>query len=174
ELAQLHLGKGARGRVGLVRKSDPAQDVARLCLGIDVLQVRHVRGRHEQVLEHAHRAERARDLEAARNAATRPHVGREPRDLFAVEDDRAALIPERAGDAIDERGLAGAVRADQAEALALADREAHLGERGEAAEVLGDAAYLQERSHRLKRPSTPSGAATTNTTSSTPITSTLI
>src|SRR2546422_5378073 len=49
-----------------------------------------------------------------------------------------------------------------------------LRQRGEAAEVLRDAAYLEERlSHRLKKPRMPSGASTTNSTSSTPITRTL-
>src|SRR5438105_910717 len=52
-------------------------------------------------------------------------------------------------------------------------RARHVGERREAAEVLRDAAYFEEGvSHRLNRPRMPSGASTTNSTSSTPMIST--
>src|SRR6185503_8672123 len=45
---------------------------------------------------------------------------------------------------VEEGRLARAVRADQAVDLALADREAHLRERDEAAEALGDPLDLQD------------------------------
>src|SRR5204863_427337 len=85
------------------------------------------------------------------------------------------LVAQEARDAVDEGGLARAVGTDQAEALARGDFQAHVGQGREAAEVLRDAAYLEEAlSHRLKNPRMPSGASTTNSTSSTPTTSTLI
>ena len=53
--------------------------------------------------------------------------------------------PQRAGDAIDQRGLAGAVRSDQAEALALADFDVDIVQRDEAAKVLGQSIDPQQR-----------------------------
>ena len=44
-------------------------------------------------------------------------------DVAPVEPDGAAIGPERAGDQVEERRLAGAVRADDAERGALGDGE---------------------------------------------------
>src|SRR5688572_17699581 len=129
--------------------------------------------RDHQVLQHRHAGERARDLEAARDAAARALVGRLARHVGAVEHDRARLVLQRAGDAVHQGGLARAVRPDQAEALALRDVDADVGQRGEAAEALRHVAYFEE-SHLRKKPMRPSGAATTKTTSRMPTTSTLI
>src|SRR6185295_12309912 len=76
--------------------------------------------------------------------------------------------------AVDERGLARAVRPDEAETLALGDVHADAVQRRKAAELLRQVLYFEEARHRFTRPSIPSGAATTNTTSSTPTTSTFI
>src|SRR5687767_4994936 len=171
ELAQLDLGQPVGLQTGLVGQADVPEDLVRLLLAAvaDVLE------RHQQVLQHRHAGEGARDLEAARDAAPRALPGRQARDLLAVELDRAGVVAQRARDAVDQRGLARAVRPDQPEALAARDSDAHAVERGEAAEALRDGAYLEERfSHFLNSPRMPSGAATTNTTSSTPTTSTLI
>src|SRR6185503_19131447 len=174
ELAQLDLRELARVRVRLVGEADAPQDLHRLRLALAVLEVLHVGRGHEQVLQHRHGVERARHLEAARDAQARALVGREAVDRTALEHDLARLVAQQARDAVDERGLARAVRPDQAEALALGDLEAHAREGGEAAEVLRDAAYLEEGfSHRLKSPRMPSGASTTKRTSSTPTISTL-
>ena len=56
-------------------------------------------------------------------------VRRELRDVAALEDDPAAARALDAGDGVDERRLAGAVRADDAEQLAGADVERHAPER---------------------------------------------
>src|SRR5437764_452610 len=61
----------------------------------------------------------------------------------AVERDAAAVQPIDAADAVEEGGLAGAVGADQAQDLALGDREADVAERGHSAKALGDAGELQ-------------------------------
>ncbi len=50
--------------------------------------------------------------------------------------DRAFVAGEEAGEAFKERGLASAVRADQAEDFAFADLEADGVERGDGAESL--------------------------------------
>src|SRR5467141_2254444 len=177
ELAQLDLRQAVRRRLRLVREADGLQDAHCLRVRIGIVEADDVPQGHDQILQHRHAVERARDLEAAGDAAPRALVGRQARDLLAAEHDRARLVAQRAGDAVDERGLARAVGADEAEALAFGHLEADLRQRAEAAEVLRHAFYLEERSHHLSffnNPRTPSGAATTNTTSSTPTTRTLI
>ena len=68
-------------------------------------------------------------------------VGSPPIDV-AAEPHRAAVGPLRAEEAVEQRRLAGAVRPDEPDDLAFADRQAHVGERGDAREphrhVLGD------------------------------------
>src|SRR5207248_5905421 len=95
-------------------------------------------GGDRHVLEDRELPERTRDLEGPRDAPVADRVGREAGQLLTEEDDRARRSPERAGDAVEHRGLAGAIRADQAEDLALHDLERDRVERGEAPEVLGD------------------------------------
>src|SRR5580765_972372 len=180
ELAQLDLRELVRLSLRLVGEPDPPQDLHRLLLGVGLLEMHHVLVGHEQVLEHRHAVEGPRDLEAARDAFAGALVGGEPGDFLALELDRAAVVAQRTRNAVDQRGLARAVGPDQTEALTRGDGDAHLRQRGEAAEVLGHALHPEERrAHRFltnfrNRPSTPSGANTTNSTSSTPITSTLI
>src|SRR5207253_2493718 len=58
--------------------------------------------------------------------------GREPGDLFAPEADGPRCGRERPGDAVEERGLAGAVGPDQAKDLALPDLEGDVVEGGKA------------------------------------------
>src|SRR4051794_33454387 len=174
ELAQLDLRELLRLRVRLLREPHALQDFHRLIARLVILEVRDIGARHQQVLQHRHAVERTRHLEAARDAAARALVGGQTRHFLAVENDAARLVSERARDAVDERRLARAGRADEAEALARSDLQAHSRKSGEATEVLGDVLYFEERSHRLKRPRTPSGAPTTKATNSTPTTSTLI
>ena len=84
---------------------------------------------------------------------------------------------EHAGDHVEQRGLAGAVRPDDGEDLALGDREAHIVDREQAAEALADALHLEQRAHdgRSVRPSLrasqgqiPSGSTITTTSRQTP------
>ena len=59
-----------------------------------------------------------------------------------VRNDTAVVGAGQPGDHVDEGGLAGAVRAQQAEELARRHREAHPGERAQRAEALLDVADL--------------------------------
>src|SRR5207302_1565133 len=70
-------------------------------------------------------------------------------EVLAVVMDVAAVARHDAGDAVEERRLAGAVRSDQPERLALLEREGHAGQRIDAAEAHRDALGLQERSHQI-------------------------
>src|SRR5262249_61064800 len=72
----------------------------------------------------------------------------EPVHDRAVEADRAGLVDERAADAIDERRLAGAVRADQPDPLAGGNLERDAVERDEAAEPLAQVLDCEQRGHR--------------------------
>ncbi len=57
------------------------------------------------------------------------------------------VAAQRAADAVDQRGLARAVGPDDAEPLAAPHAQAHVRERGEAAEALGHRADLEQRRH---------------------------
>ena len=57
---------------------------------------------------------------------------------------RPPSIGEEAGDAVEQRGLAGAVVADEAEDLALAELEVDVVDRGDAAEALHHAVALED------------------------------
>src|SRR5262249_25103924 len=81
---------------------------------------------------------RLRDLEA------RNIVGRQLRDLAAVEEDRAFARARIAADRHHQCRFAGAVAADQGDDLALADVEVDALERGDAAVVRAQAAHAEE------------------------------
>src|SRR5450759_5461520 len=103
-------------------------------------------------------------------------MGGKPIDHTAVEIDSAGLVLQRAADAIDQRALARAVRADQPEPLARLHLEVDAVERDEAAELLADIVDVQQRAHgRLRSrkrsctsPTRPLGAMMTKATSSRP------
>ena len=84
-------------------------------------------------------------------------VGRQPRHVLALEDHGAAVARQGAGDAVDHGGLAGAVRADQAEALALAEVQADRVERDEAAEALGQSPSTSRMRSAMAAPPRASG-----------------
>ena len=66
------------------------------------------------------------------------------RDLLAVEEDLAGVVAVDAGDALDERRLAGAVVADERHDLARAHLEVDVGQRLHRAERLREVADLEE------------------------------
>ena len=81
------------------------------------------------VLAHRQRAERVAVLERAREPVPAAAVRRPARDVAALELDRAARRPVEAAEHVDERRLAGAVRADQADDLAAPQLERDAAER---------------------------------------------
>ncbi len=72
-------------------------------------------------------------------------MGRKPRQVDAVEPDFPLIGPHDPGEAVDQGGLAGAVRADERGDLAALDREVHLGEGRQAPKVLAEAGDLEQR-----------------------------
>ena len=95
--------------------------------------------RHHQVFPHREIAEHARHLERAHQPARRDQMRAEAGDRRVREPHLAGVGTLDAGDDVDEGGLAGAVRSDQAADLAgrKPHRDAVVG--GEAAVALGHA-----------------------------------
>src|SRR6185295_16670252 len=78
-------------------------------------------GRDLGVLEHREPREQAPALERPSHAAPRELVRRELRNVRALEDERPFVEALKAGQRVHQCRLARAVRADQAEDLALSD-----------------------------------------------------
>ena len=90
-------------------------------------------------------------------------------DALAGEGDAAGIGREGAGDQVEQRGLAGAVRADHREDRALRHLEADAVDRDQAAEALADIVDGKQRAHfgfsvsprrRASHGQMPSGSAT--------------
>src|ERR1043166_7447061 len=90
--------------------------------------------------------------------------------VMALEQDAAGIRFGEAGDLMDQRGLAGAVGADDGMQLAGRDLEADIIGDGERAIVLGEIPKLQRCGHGVLRirPLSPPGANSTTSTSSGP------
>jgi hypothetical protein len=92
-------------------------------------------------------AERPRVLERAGDAALDHVPGTQPGDVLAVEHDAPRVRAQDLGDEPQQRGLAGAVRADQADDLVALELEAHRVHGGQAAEALVICSTRKSRSH---------------------------
>ena len=128
----------ARGTVRLVGERALLEqlDAARIDLALAMAAAE--RRRHHQVLEHGHAVERLRNLERAADAHAAAAFRRQPRDVHAREHDAPGIgLHRSAGDA-EQRGLAGAVRPDDAERLPFGEREIDLLRHHHGAEALGD------------------------------------
>ena len=98
------------------------------------------------VLEHGQRREEREVLERPPDAERRDAMGRQPEDRAAVEADVASVGRVEAAQAVEERRLAGAVRADEADDGAALDVEAEPVEGDDAAEVNREIAHAQQGS----------------------------
>ena len=78
------------------------------------------------ILQDGHPRKRLHDLEGAGEPAARRLERALRRHVLALKPDAAGGRPMHAGHQIDQRGLAGAVRADQRDDLALLQREAQV------------------------------------------------
>src|SRR5258707_2999305 len=87
------------------------------------------------VVERGEPGEGPDELEGAGHAARAEPVWRQPGHIAALEPDAPAIGAQGAGDQVEERGLAGAVRPHDAEQLAGLDREADVVDREDAAEA---------------------------------------
>src|SRR5262249_6282479 len=119
------------------------------------------------------------DLKGAHQAALDPRLRRERRDVVLIEQDLPAVGSNEPGDQVDQRRLAGAVRADQR--MASARRQVELDATGddEGAEALVQTprrqrptAHARLRAAGMRRtnpPRMPFGRKITTATSSAPI-----
>jgi hypothetical protein len=120
-------------------------------------RARHEAGPHvpmpaqEQVVEHAHVAEQLEELKGPGDAARGDPVRRQPVDGLAGEPDAAAARAAKPADGVEERGLAGAVGADERVELPRADGQAHGVERVEPAEANAEGVHLEHRAHPNQR-----------------------
>ena len=115
-------------------------------------RARPLLGGHQHVLEHGHLWKDLDELERPGDAAAIDLIGGEPRDVLALEPHLPARWPQHAGDAVEERRLAGAVRPDDAEQISRLHVDAHLTQRRDPEEVLGQVADFEKRSHRPTSP----------------------
>ena len=154
--------------VALVEEIEPLQQRAGMrARRADIAAVQQ-RADDDIVLD-AQGRERPHDLKGAGDAAPAHRVGRKPGRSLAGEGDRAFARRQRAGDHVEQRGLAGAVRSDDGEDRALGHLEADTVDRDQAAEALADALQRKQRAHlgsfitpsrRASGGHTPSGSTT--------------
>jgi len=148
---------------GLPRKPQLLQHRERVALGVGGGLVAEEGADHD-VLQHREARKGADDLEGAGDPEQRERVGRQAGHVLAEEGDGALGGRKVPGHQIEERGLAGAVRADEPEDLALRGVEVDAVHGMHAAEVLAQGADGKRdahgalRSKRRRRPSRPSGA----------------
>ena len=83
----------------------------------------------QEVVAHGHAAEELDALERPSEAEPGSPVDRGARDVAAVEHDGPAVGPEHAEQAVEERGLARAVRADESDGFARLDGDRDVVER---------------------------------------------
>src|SRR5262249_20703826 len=118
------------------------------------------------------------DLEGLGHAAAVEDLGGEAGDVLAVEAHAALAGRVEAGDHVEQRRLAGAVRPDDREDLAGAHREAHPAERSQRSEMLGQPLDLEDqavgrherRPRTCRNPKSPRGMKSTMTTRTRPMT----
>ena len=97
----------------------------------------------QQVLERSQLRKKLGVLEGLDEPGGRDLVRLPAGDVRALPQDHAARRTREAGDEIEQRGLARAVGAEDADDLALHDAERELRDRREAAEALGEPAHFK-------------------------------
>ena len=102
---------------------------------------------HDDVLAHRHAGKQLEPLESPADAEPGPTMHRQVRQGFAVEGHLAACRRQQTDDAVEERGLARAVRTDEADKLAAPHVQRHVVERADPAEVNGDRVDVKQRGH---------------------------
>jgi hypothetical protein len=130
----------------MARQPDELEQLGRLAARERRLAAVHQRTDHH-VLGRRHAGEGACHLEGARDADARATLGRQPVHRLVVEPDLARRRRVEAGDAVEQRRLARAVGADQADDLAALHAEGHVVVGHQAAEALGHVADV-EQAHR--------------------------
>ena len=128
------------------READEIDGLARFLARGGDMAVAQERAGHD-IGEHGHGAKGFCDLEGARQAVRADVVRPQADDLLAEGEHRAGIGAVKAGDEMEARGLAGAVRPDQRERLVLLHGEADILHGAQAAEALVEALDDQRVGH---------------------------
>ena len=128
---------------GLIDESDPVERRQGHVAG-DSIGRGADKGADDDIFEDAHARKRAHDLKGAPDAAPAHLVWAQPGDRLAGEGDRTAIRGEKPVDDIEQRRLAGAVRADYAVEPALGKGEVDPVQRAQPAERDPDIAQHQK------------------------------
>src|SRR6516165_3007872 len=139
--------------VGLVQETDGRQYRLRLfddvavgaMMGQKAPAVAARLGGDPDVLKGGRVGEDVGNLVRSGDAPVRDSIGREPGDLASIEQDVPGRRPQHAGQAVEERALAGAVRADDRADLVATDFEVDLIEGGQPAKTDGQVLGAQDR-----------------------------
>ena len=130
---------------------------------------------HPRVLEHGQLGKDAGDLEGARDAAPAARGGGERGDVVAAEEHAAHGRRQEPRDQVEQRGLAGTVRADDRAQLTGLDREADAVDGLQGAEGASEPVRLEHRRRHTREPSrravptSPPGRKITIRTNTTPV-----
>ena len=130
--------------------------------------------RDAHVLQHGELGEDARDLKRPRDPAAAARGRGERGDVGALEDHAPRRRREQAGDQVEERGLARAVRPDERAELAGVHDQADVAHRPQRAEGAAEPVRLQHGRHardpsRRAAPTSPPGRKITISTKMTPV-----
>ena len=138
--------QAADGLVAPIGKTDEVEHVGRSAHGLLLAPTRPAEQCTERrVLPDGHRLEGPRCLQHHGHAGVADPVSPGAGQVGASEDDGAPARRLHAADRLQQRRLAGAVRADEGDDLALVDRERHTGNCGESAEALLDVGQFEDR-----------------------------
>src|ERR1700722_158449 len=99
------------------------------------------------VVEYAHVMKQREILEGAADPEPGPRVRIERGDILTPIEQLAFGRPVAAGDAVDDRGLSGAVGTDDREQFAVVDAKTDLGQRTHATKAQRNPAHVQSVSH---------------------------
>ena len=141
--AQLLAGELARHALRDRGQADALDRLAGEPARLGVGRRAHV-GADHHVVRHRHAHERTHDLEGAAHAELADLVRLQAEDAAPIEQHVARARRDEAVQQVERRGLARAVGADDAEDHALADAEADVVDRLEAAEVLRQTAHFED------------------------------
>src|SRR6185437_7110853 len=128
----------------------------------------------EHVLDQAHLTEHADVLERARKPERGPRVNGAARHVLAREHDLSRARRDQAGDQVEQRRIAGAVRPDHRVDAATFHAKIDSVDGGQPGEATGEAGQFQQRAHaarrRMRTGRMPRGRNSTTSTMMTPLT----
>src|SRR5271166_2024368 len=107
-----------------------------------------VHGADQHILEDSHALERQRHLIRAADACAASAMRREPRDVVSVENDLPGVGSKTASNQVENRGLARAIGAEDAQRLALGDFEREMIRHLHRPEALRDVLEGKHDRHR--------------------------